>query len=148
MVVVVCGDMVLPRPVCQLTTAQTVLRAWQRQRLSAGAPFAAWRGWGAPLAAQQDRGHSLSCSALEQAERATTAPLDRLGPLQPPPSPAHHQTVDYTTLAAVAHELRQTLCPSKVSGPLSIQPKPLPELLLYVGWYSHKCYMHAARALE
>lgn len=100
-------------------------------------------GWRRQAGGRPLAGATLAAQAAAQ----PTVPPPEAGqaaPQSPRTAAAHrHQTVDYTTLAAVAHELQQQLCPAKVEQALQVRPVQW-RVLLTVGvaplspaWHHH-----------
>lgn len=57
----------------------------------------------------------------QQQAGAASPPAAPAALQQGQPHTAPHQTCDYTTLLAAAHDLRSTLCPSKVEQALQVR---------------------------
>ena len=114
-------------PHCSTTLRQlrAVLRPWSRPHQTlpppAASPWAAlWRRSQA-CAARAPPVAAAAAPAAQQAA-APAAAQPHLAAHAPPP--AQHQTCDYTTLAAVAAELRQALLPAKVEQALQVRGRP------------------------
>ncbi|GAB4820402.1 hypothetical protein N2152v2_007448 [Parachlorella kessleri] len=109
--------MTVPQP----ALSQRVLRVWQRYRLLSGPCRQSWPGSSAASAATpslvDQAFRRIHSQALQQAQHAPATAAPSTAPAGSHlASSSHQQTLDYTTLAAVAHELRQNYCPSKVGA--------------------------------